>query len=135
MAVLVTEAPSITIAAWSALCNMLLLGLESYEFLEIGLIFNRLLRSICVEWEAQVQKSQVPAPRATKRSLHSCIVTSALCTGDHDLLIHWYLMGSLYLNAKKEIHWRFETLLVGRKVGRKERLDLHFLNLLKCVQR
>ena len=44
-------------------------------------------------------------------------------------------MGSLYLNAKKEIHWRFETLLVGRKVGRKERLDLHFLNLLKCVQR
>ena len=67
MAVFVTEAPSITIAAWSALCNMRLLGLESYEFLEIGLIFNRLLRSICVEWEAQVQKSQVPVPRVNEK--------------------------------------------------------------------
>ena len=80
MAVLVTEAPSITIAAWSALCNMLLLGLESYEFLEIGLIFNRLLRSICVEWEAQVQKSQVPAPRVNEK------VT--LCTENHELYIY-----------------------------------------------
>ena len=26
-------------------------------------------------------------------------------------------------------------MLVGRKVGRKEGLDLHFLNLLKCVQK
>ena len=79
MAVLVTEAPSITIAAWSALCNMLLLGLESYEFLEIGLIFNRLLRSICVEWEAQVQKSQVPAPRVTEKVTGTVALQRVLC--------------------------------------------------------
>ena len=74
---------------------------------------------MCVRWEAQLQKLHVPAPRVTtKKSLHNCIAT-----------------GSLFSNVKNEIYWRFETLLVGKLVGRKEGLDLHFLNLLKCVQK
>ena len=99
VAVLVTEAQSITIAAWSVLCNMLLQGLERCKFLEFGLTSNRLLRSICVEWEAQVQKSQVPAPRVNEK------VT--LCTENHELYIYVYiaLWANSHQGQKGGVEW------------------------------
>ena len=98
VAVLVTEAQSITIAAWSVLCNMLLQGLERCKFLEFGLTSNRLLRSICVEWEAQVQKSQVPAPRVNEK------VT--LCTENHELYIYVYIAwANSHQGQKGGVEW------------------------------
>ena len=65
---------------------MLRLGVESDEFLEFGHTFDRLWPSIMVEWVAQLQQVTGFSPGYDQKAHgYSCIATSALCTGNHDL--------------------------------------------------
>ena len=60
-------APYIIIAAWSALCNMLRLGLESNKILEFSQTFNRFCVPHVLSGRIGCSKSQVPIPRVSTK--------------------------------------------------------------------